>query len=122
MTETIKESNSKWEEKENVAFFRGSRTSEERDPLVKLSRAKPEIVQAAYTKNQGSRGSIDLLFSKPAADVHLKDHCKYKNIFSTLKGLLQVFATNIFSFASPWYFMSVQKSSRTILLSSIITR
>lgn len=77
MTETIKDANSEWEKKKDVAFFRGSRTSEERDPLVKLSRAKPELVQAAYTKNQGNRGAIDLLFAEPAADVHLKDHCGY---------------------------------------------
>ena len=39
-------------EKEKIAFFRGSRTSNDRDPLVLLSRAKPELVDAKYTKNQ----------------------------------------------------------------------
>ena len=34
------------------AFFRGSRTSDERDPLVLLSREQPELVDAQYTKNQ----------------------------------------------------------------------
>lgn len=41
-----------WNEKENKAFFRGSRTSDERDNLVYLSRKKPELVDAQYTKNQ----------------------------------------------------------------------
>ena len=41
-----------WEKKENKGFFRGSRTSSERDNLVLLSRNKPHIVDAQYTKNQ----------------------------------------------------------------------
>jgi hypothetical protein len=41
-----------WDVKVNVAFFRGSRTSAERDPLVLLSRAEPDLVDAQYTKNQ----------------------------------------------------------------------
>lgn len=31
---------------------RGSRTSSERDPLIYLSREQPDLVDAAYTKNQ----------------------------------------------------------------------
>lgn len=41
-----------WEKKKNKAFFRGSRTSSERDNLVILSRDKPDLVDAQYTKNQ----------------------------------------------------------------------
>ena len=41
-----------WEKKINLAFFRGSRTSKERDPLVLLSRSDPNLVDAKYTKNQ----------------------------------------------------------------------
>jgi protein glucosyltransferase len=41
-----------WSDKRAQAFFRGSRTSHERDPLVLLSRAKPTLVDAQYTKNQ----------------------------------------------------------------------
>ena len=41
-----------WEKKENIAFFRGSRTSAERDPLVLLSRAEPDLADAQYIKNQ----------------------------------------------------------------------
>ena len=33
-------------------FLTCLRTSAERDPLILLSRAKPEFVDAAYTKNQ----------------------------------------------------------------------
>lgn len=41
-----------WTEKISKAFFRGSRTSQERDTLVLLSRKYPDLVDAAYTKNQ----------------------------------------------------------------------
>jgi len=41
-----------WEKKKNKAFFRGSRTSSERDNLILLSRNKPHLVDAQYTKNQ----------------------------------------------------------------------
>lgn len=41
-----------WEHKKPIAFFRGSRTSSERDSLVLLSRDLPDLVDAKYTKNQ----------------------------------------------------------------------
>ena len=41
-----------WDKKQPKAFFRGSRTSAERDPLVLLSRSHPDLVDAQYTKNQ----------------------------------------------------------------------
>lgn len=41
-----------WKRKESRGFFRGSRTSPERDPLVLLSREAPDLVDAEYTKNQ----------------------------------------------------------------------
>ena len=37
---------------EKEGFFRGSRTSSERDALVLLSRHEPELIDAQYTKNQ----------------------------------------------------------------------
>lgn len=45
-----------WDKKKSQGFFIGSRTSAERDPLVLLSRAKPELVYAVYTKNQAYKG------------------------------------------------------------------
>lgn len=41
-----------WKAKRPLAFFRGSRTNGERDALVLLSRDQPDLVNAAYTKNQ----------------------------------------------------------------------
>jgi len=41
-----------WNKKQNKGFFRGSRTSSERDSLVLLSREYPDLVDAMYTKNQ----------------------------------------------------------------------
>ena len=44
-----------WDKKESKTFFRGSRTSAERDPLILLSREDPNLVDAQYTKNQAWR-------------------------------------------------------------------
>lgn len=41
-----------WKRKESRGYFRGSRTSPEKDPLVLLSREAPDLVDAEYTKNQ----------------------------------------------------------------------
>jgi EGF-domain serine glucosyl/xylosyltransferase len=60
------------------AFFRGSRTSDERDPLVLLSREQPELVDAQYTKNQAWKSDKDTLGAKPADEIKLEDHCKFK--------------------------------------------
>ena len=46
-----------WEKKVAKAFFIGSRTSAERDPLIRLSLAEPNLVDAQYTKNQAWKSS-----------------------------------------------------------------
>jgi len=71
-----------WRKKEDLAFFRGSRTSDERDPLVLLSRRRPEIADAQYTKNQAWKSDKDTLGMPPATEVALEDHCKYKFLFN----------------------------------------
>ncbi|KAG6462084.1 hypothetical protein O3G_MSEX013047 [Manduca sexta] len=52
-----------WQKKETKAFFRGSRTSEERDALILLSRANPDIVDAQYTKNQAWKSDAVFFFN-----------------------------------------------------------
>ncbi|XP_031830967.1 O-glucosyltransferase rumi homolog isoform X2 [Nomia melanderi] len=79
-----------WEKKENKGFFRGSRTSSERDNLVLLSRSKPELVDAQYTKNQAWKSDEDTLHAPPAAEVSLESHCKYKYLFN-FKGVAASF-------------------------------
>ncbi|GJQ82189.1 hypothetical protein Trydic_g6017 [Trypoxylus dichotomus] len=71
-----------WEKKINKAFFRGSRTSSERDPLVLLSREEPELVDAQYTKNQAWKSDADTLHAPPASETSFADHCKYKYLFN----------------------------------------
>jgi len=71
-----------WDQKLNMGFFRGSRTSSERDPLVLLSRAQPELVDAQYTKNQAWKSDADTLGEQPAKELKLEDHCKYKYLFN----------------------------------------
>ncbi|CAD0195297.1 unnamed protein product [Chrysodeixis includens] len=71
-----------WEEKENKAFFRGSRTSEERDALILLSRSEPDLVDAQYTKNQAWKSDMDTLHAPAASEVSFEDHCKYKYLFN----------------------------------------
>ncbi|XP_065095116.1 O-glucosyltransferase rumi homolog [Ochlerotatus camptorhynchus] len=71
-----------WKKKKGRGFFRGSRTSDERDPLVLLSRSKPELVDAQYTKNQAWKTPQDTLNAEPAKEVRLEDHCQYKYLFN----------------------------------------
>jgi protein glucosyltransferase len=71
-----------WQKKIPVGFFRGSRTSAERDPLILLSRSNPHMIDAAYTKNQAWKSLKDTLGMRPADEVKLEDHCKYKYLFN----------------------------------------
>lgn len=71
-----------WNKKATKAFFRGSRTSGERDPLVLLSRKEPTLVDAQYTKNQAWRSEADTLGAKPAEEIKLEEHCQYKYLFN----------------------------------------
>ncbi|XP_070192308.1 protein O-glucosyltransferase 1-like isoform X2 [Littorina saxatilis] len=71
-----------WDKKLNKGFFRGSRTSAERDPLVLLSRKQPELVDAQYTKNQAWKSDADTLHKPPAKEIKLEDHCNYKYQFN----------------------------------------
>ncbi|XP_072918311.1 protein O-glucosyltransferase 1 [Hemitrygon akajei] len=71
-----------WEKKISKGFFRGSRTSSERDPLVLLSREDPSLVDAAYTKNQAWKSEKDTLGRPPAKEIPLVEHCKYKYLFN----------------------------------------
>lgn len=71
-----------WEEKIDKGFFRGSRTSSERDNLILLSRNKPNLVDARYTKNQAWKSDEDTLYASPAAEVPFESHCKYKYLFN----------------------------------------
>lgn len=54
-------------------FFRGSRTSEDRDPLVMLSREEPDLVDAQYTKNQAWKSDkvlIKTLIIRSHAEIY----------------------------------------------------
>ncbi|XP_064550012.1 O-glucosyltransferase rumi [Drosophila montana] len=71
-----------WHDKKELGFFRGSRTSDERDSLILLSRRKPHLVEAQYTKNQAWKSPKDTLDAPPASEVSFEDHCKYKYLFN----------------------------------------
>nr|XP_006001994.1 PREDICTED: protein O-glucosyltransferase 1 isoform X1 [Latimeria chalumnae] len=71
-----------WQKKISKGFFRGSRTSAERDPLILLSREDPNLVDAEYTKNQAWKSEKDTLGKPPAKEISLTDHCKYKYLFN----------------------------------------
>ncbi|XP_017035093.1 O-glucosyltransferase rumi [Drosophila kikkawai] len=71
-----------WSQKRELGFFRGSRTSDERDSLILLSRRSPELVEAQYTKNQGWKSPKDTLDAPAADEVSFEDHCKYKYLFN----------------------------------------
>ncbi|XP_077149668.1 protein O-glucosyltransferase 1 isoform X2 [Ranitomeya variabilis] len=74
-----------WEKKISKGYFRGSRTSPERDPLILLSREKPDLVDAEYTKNQAWRSEKDTLGRPPAKEVPLTDHCAFKELLEFVK-------------------------------------
>ncbi|KAL0267206.1 UNVERIFIED_CONTAM: hypothetical protein PYX00_009548 [Menopon gallinae] len=71
-----------WEKKKSMGFFRGSRTSEKRDTIVLLSRKRPDLVEANYTKNQAWKSSEDTLGAEPASIVSMEYHCQYKYLFN----------------------------------------
>ncbi|KAF6016807.1 POGLUT1 [Bugula neritina] len=71
-----------WDKKQSKGFFIGSRTSGERDPLILLSRAQPELVYAAYTKNQAYKGPQDTLNAEPVDPKNYDEHCPYKYLFN----------------------------------------
>lgn len=71
-----------WELKSDLAFFRGSRTSSERDPLVLLARKCPKVADARYTKNQAWKSPKDTLGMEAAEEASLESHCNYKYLFN----------------------------------------
>ncbi|XP_058987446.1 O-glucosyltransferase rumi-like [Musca domestica] len=71
-----------WEKKIAKGFFRGSRTSHERDSLVLLSRSNPNLIDAAYTKNQAWKSLKDTLDEEPAQEVSFEYHCQFKYLFN----------------------------------------
>lgn len=71
-----------WEEKRSIGFFRGSRTSTERDSIVLLSREEPTLIDARYTKNQAWKTIRDTLDAQPAKEVSLDQHCEFKYLFN----------------------------------------
>lgn len=71
-----------WNQKMSIGFFRGSRTSDERDSIVTLSRRNPDLVDAQYTKNQAWKSKADTLGEEPASEVSFEDHCRYKYLFN----------------------------------------
>lgn len=71
-----------WELKSDLAFFRGSRTSSERDPLVLLARKCPKVADAQYTKNQAWKSPKDTLGMEAAKEASLESHCDYKYLFN----------------------------------------
>ncbi|KAB7494918.1 O-glucosyltransferase rumi-like protein [Armadillidium nasatum] len=71
-----------WSKKKELVFFRGSRTSLERDPLIYISKKNPDLVDAQYTKNQAWKSDADTLYSPPAKEVPLESHCHYKYLFN----------------------------------------
>jgi protein glucosyltransferase len=74
--------NHPWSKKESRGFFRGSRTSAERDPLVLLSRRRPELLDAQYTKNQAWKSDADTLGYPPASELKHEAFCQFKYLFN----------------------------------------
>lgn len=71
-----------WSKKESRGFFRGSRTSSERDPLILLSHSRPDLLEAEYTKNQAWKSDADTLGYPPAKELKHEEFCQYKYLFN----------------------------------------
>ena len=69
-----------WDKKETKAFFRGSRTSAERDPLVLLARKEPDLADAAYTKNQAWKSDAVSVTEIPMINYFLAKVVQVENI------------------------------------------
>jgi len=84
MRKTLNQARQKypWSKKDSRGFFRGSRTSSERDPLVLLSRSHPELLDAQYTKNQAWKSDADTLGYPPASELKHEDFCQFKYLFN----------------------------------------
>ncbi|XP_056620188.1 protein O-glucosyltransferase 1 [Triplophysa dalaica] len=84
MREDLNKSAAQWPWKKKIpkGFFRGSRTSSERDPLILLSRESPDLVDAEYTKNQAWKSEKDTLGRPPSKEIPLVNHCEYKYLFN----------------------------------------
>ena len=71
-----------WDQKVTKGFFRGSRTSHERDTLIRLSQKYPDLIEANYTKNQAWKSVKDTLNMDPVDEVSFEYHCRYKYLFN----------------------------------------
>ncbi|XP_053204522.1 O-glucosyltransferase rumi homolog [Panonychus citri] len=90
LTRSIVSSSPNWESKEDKCFFRGSRTSSDRDWLILLSQSHPDLIDAQYTKNQAWRSPQDTLGFQPSPTVTFEDHCNYKYLIN-LRGVAASF-------------------------------
>ena len=60
----------------------GGYVTSQRDPLVRLSREKPHLALASYTKNQAHQTKEDFLGLEPSPEITLEEHCKYRFLFN----------------------------------------
>ncbi|KAH8295135.1 hypothetical protein KR018_007704, partial [Drosophila ironensis] len=71
-----------WQSKKSVGFFRGSRSSTERDSVVMASKTYPHLVDAQYTHIVADRSIPRNLVADPAEELPLVEHCQYKYLFN----------------------------------------
>ncbi|XP_020799613.1 O-glucosyltransferase rumi [Drosophila serrata] len=71
-----------WNTKHSKGFFRGSRSSPERDNLVLLSRRCPDLVDAQYTVHVIGESGAHTLGTDPAEEIPFVEHCQYKYLFN----------------------------------------
>ncbi|XP_030370727.1 O-glucosyltransferase rumi isoform X2 [Scaptodrosophila lebanonensis] len=70
-----------WKSKKPIAFFRGSRSSKERDSLVLLSQRKPDLVDAQYTRHTSDK-STSSLDAELVPEMPFSGHCGFKYLFN----------------------------------------
>lgn len=99
-----------WSKKKPVAFFRGSRTSADRDGLILLSREKPFLVDAAYTKNQAWKSEkVHFIFCVKYIIIIIYLFCARKYISDQYK-----FVTFIRLSGKSWHILTLKKLERML--------
>jgi protein glucosyltransferase len=65
-----------WQQRKNICFFRGARTTEARDAVIFFGDRYPQLLDAEYTANYKRVSGLEGVL--PVEEVPLEEHCSYR--------------------------------------------